>query len=175
MGVYQIETLNNEIKRNIFEEGYFTESNSPFTIKPNFLTLGSIKEISSNIVGSQMAFTPTDSIKDLLGLKSKIKHGENNLSHYPVDILSFDNNFIETDIAQGLIFKNKRSRVIHNFAMYVDPGYEYTEKFRGGVQWYMMESKDFVLFIRFEFKNGSNQLVFHDGQSIPFRLSIKEV
>ena len=26
--------------------------------------------------------------------------------------------------------------------MDVDPGYKYIEKFGGGVQWYMMESKD---------------------------------
>ena len=28
--------------------------------------------------------------------------------------------------------------------MDVNPGYRYIEKFRGGIQWYMMESKDFI-------------------------------
>ena len=28
--------------------------------------------------------------------------------------------------------------------MDVDPGYELIEKFRGGTQWYMMESNDFM-------------------------------
>ena len=31
--------------------------------------------------------------------------------------------------------------------MDVDAGYKYIEKFRGGVGWYMMESKDFVLLL----------------------------
>ena len=39
-----------------------------------------------------------------------------------------------------MIFK-KRSGIIHNFTLDVDPGYKYIETFRGGVQWYMMESK----------------------------------
>ena len=37
--------------------------------------------------------------------------------------------------------------------MDVDLGYKYVEKFRGGVEWYMMKSKEFVSSISFEFKN----------------------
>ena len=66
-----------------------------------------------------------------------------NLSDKPVDKLSCDNFFLETDIAHGIIFKGQRLGIIHNFTMDVDPGYEYIKKFRGGVQWYMMETKDF--------------------------------
>ena len=32
-----------------------------------------------------------------------------------------------------MIFKGKKSGIIHNFTMNVDPGYKYIEKFRGGV------------------------------------------
>ena len=28
--------------------------------------------------------------------------------------------------------------------MDVDPGYKYIEKIRGGIQWYMMNTKDFI-------------------------------
>ena len=59
--------------------------------------------------------------------------------------------------------------------MDVDPGYNYTEKFRGGVQWYMMESKDIISSIYFKLKNENNQLVSFNGQSITFRLSIKQI
>ena len=41
-GVYEIEALNDEVKRNIIDEGQYTESDYPFTIKPDFNTLGSI-------------------------------------------------------------------------------------------------------------------------------------
>ena len=85
-----------------------------------------------------------DKIKDLLGFNPRTIYEEYNLSPNPVDILSFDNLFLECDIAQGMIFKGKRTGLIHNFTMVVDPVYEYTEKFCGGVQWYMMESKDII-------------------------------
>ena len=79
-GAYEIESSNNEIKRIIIEGGQFTEADYPFTIKPNFLTLGSIIEISSN--GSLIALTPNDSIRDLLGFKTKVIHEDYNLSDY---------------------------------------------------------------------------------------------
>ena len=59
--------------------------------------------------------------------------------------------------------------------MDVDPGYKNIEKFRGGVQWYMMESKDIISSICFKLKNESNQSVSFNRQSITFRLPIKEI
>ena len=93
----------------------------------------------------------------------------------PVDTLSFDNIFLECDIAQGMFFKGKRSGKIHNFTMDGDPGYKDIEKFRGGVQCYMMESKDSISSICFKLKNENNHLVSFNGQSIIFELSIKKI
>ena len=74
-----------------------------------------------------------------------------------------------------MISKGKCSRIIHNFTMDVDPGYKYTEKFRGGVEYYMVESKDIISSICFKIKkNENNQLVSFKGQSITFRLSINQ-
>ena len=58
--------MNKEIKRIIIDEEHFTEANYPFTIQPNFSTLGSIIEISTQ--GQVITFVPDDSIRDLLGL-----------------------------------------------------------------------------------------------------------
>ena len=74
-----------------------------------------------------------------------------------------------------MIFRGKRSGIIHNFTMDVDPGYEYIEKFRGDVQWYKMESKDIISSICFKLKNENNQIVSFNDQSITFHLSIKEI
>ena len=165
--------MNNEIKRIIIDQEHYTETNYPFNIKPNFSTLGSIIEISAQ--GPIITFVPDDSIGDLLGFNKTTIFEEYNLSPNPVDILSFDNIFIETDIAKGMIFREKRSGIIMNFTIDVDPGYKYIEKFHGGVQWYMMESKDVISSICFRLKNENNQIVSFNGQSIFFRLSIKEV
>ena len=116
-----------------------------------------------------------DSLKDLLGFHAIILYEEYNLSPNPVDIISFNNIFIETDIARGMIFKGKRSGIIMNFTMSVSPGYKYVCRFEGGIQWYIMESKDVISSIYFKLKNENNELVSFNGQSISFRLSVKEV
>ena len=105
-GAYEIESLNNEIKRIIIDQEHFTEANCPFTIKPNSSTLGSIIEISPQ--GPIISFMFDDSIRNLLGFNARILYEENTLFSNPVDILNFNNIFIETDIARGLIFKGKR-------------------------------------------------------------------
>ena len=172
-GSYEIESLNDEIKRIITDDEHFTEENYPFKIKPNFSTLGSIVEISNE--ESAISFRPDDSIGSLLGFNKGTIYDEYNLSDNPVDILSFDNIFIETNIAQGMIFKGKRSGIIFNFTMDVNPGYKYIQKFHGGTQWYMMESKDIISSICFKLKNENGNLVSFNGQNVNFRLSIKEI
>ena len=165
--------MNDEIKSIIINEGYFTEANYKFEIKPNFSTLGSIVEIADPEAAK--SFKPNDSIGSLLGFDKRIMFEEYNLSDNPFDILSFDNNFIETNIAQGLIFKGKRNSIIHIFTMDVSLGYKYIEKFRGGVQGYMMESKDIISSINFKLKNENGNLVSINGQSLTFRLSVKKI
>ena len=165
--------MDNETKRIIIDKQQYTESNYPFTNKPSFTTLRSIVTISPQ--GPTIGFVFDDSIGNLLGFNDTLLWEAYNLSPNRVDIPSFDNIFIETDIAQGVIFRGKRSGIIHNFAMDVGSGYEYVEKFRGGVLWYMMESKDIISSINFKLKNENGNLVSFNGQSVTFRLSIKEI
>ena len=172
-GVYEIESLNNEIKRNINDEEHYTEANYPFTIKPKFSTLGSIIELSPQ--GPIISFKFDDSIRDLLGFNARTLYEKYTPSNNLVGILSFDNYFIETDNAKGMIFKGKRTGIIHNFTMDVDPGFRHIEKFRGGVFYYRMERKDIISSICFKLKNENGNLVPINGRSITFSLSIKEI
>ena len=112
-GAYEIESLDSEIKRILIGKEHYTEANYPFKIKPNFTTLGSIITISTK--GPIIGFVFDDSIGNLLGFNETILWEDYKLSPDPVDILSFDNIFIETDIAQGMIFKGRRTGIIHNF------------------------------------------------------------
>ena len=166
-------SLNIEIKRKNIDEEHYTESNYPFTIKPNFSTIGPIIGISTQ--GPIITFQRDDNIGDLLGFfKSKI-YEKYNLSPNPVDILSFDNIFLECDIAQGMIFKCKRSGIVHNWTMTVDPGYKCVESFTGGITWYTMETKGIISRICFKLKNENGNLVSINVQSVTFRLSIKKI
>ena len=116
-----------------------------------------------------------DSIRDLLGFNARSVYEDYNLSNNPVDIMPFDNIFLECDIVQGMIFNCRKSNIVHNFTMTVSPGYKYVEMFSGGFSWYMMQSKDIISSICFKLKNEKDQLVSFNGQSLTFRLSIKEI
>ena len=172
-GAYEIESLDDEIRRIIIKKGHYSESDYPFRIKPNFSTLGSIVEKLTP--GPEITFVFDDSIGNLLGVNEILVWGKYTLSDNPVDFLSSDNIFIECNIAQGMIFKGKRSGIIHKFTMDVDPGYKCIEKLRGGIQWYMMESEDIISSICFKSKNENNEIVSFNGQNITFRFSIKEI
>ena len=74
-----------------------------------------------------------------------------------------------------MIFNGKRSGIIHSFTMDVDPGYKFIEKIRGRVQWYMMNTEDFLSSINFKLKNENDDFISFNGQSITFRLSINGV
>ena len=50
-----------------------------------------------------------------LGFNKTTKYEKYNLSPNPVDVLSFDNIFLDCDIAQGMVFKGKRSNINHNW------------------------------------------------------------
>ena len=111
-GVYETESLNDEIKRIIIDEEHCTETNYPFTIKPNFSTLGTITEISPQ--RPIISFMFDDSVKDLLGFNAGTLYEESNLSPNPVDNLSFDDIFLECDIAPGMIFRGRKSNINYN-------------------------------------------------------------
>ena len=64
-GAYEIESLNKEIKRIFLDEGHYTAVNYPFTKKPNFSTLGS--KIERSTQGPAIKLAPNDIIGDLLG------------------------------------------------------------------------------------------------------------
>ena len=133
--------MNDEIKRIIIDQGHYTQDEYPYTIKPKFSTLGSIIEILPR--GPIISFASDDSIRNLIGFYETLLYKGYNLSDDPADFLSFDNIFLERDITEGMIFRGERSGVIHNFTIDVDPRYKYIEKFLGGVQWYVMSTRNF--------------------------------
>ena len=162
-----------EIKRIIIDQKHFSKSNYPFQIKSNFSTLGSIRETSPQ--GTIIGFLFDDSIRDPLGFHAITLNETYNLSPNPVDISSFDSIFLGTKVAQRMIFKGIRSGIIHKWTMTVDPGNKYVKKFAGGITWSMMETKDVISSISLNIKIENNKVASFNGQSISFRLSIKEI
>ena len=73
-GAYEIESLNNEIKRIISDKGHYTKDEYPFTIKPIFSKLGSIIEIKPR--GPIIGFLFDDCIRNLLEFQETILYEE---------------------------------------------------------------------------------------------------
>ena len=126
----------------------------PFTIKPKISTVGSIIEFSRQ--EPIISFLPDDCKRNLLGFNASTIYEECNhllirLRFYHLIIF-----FLECNIAQGMIFKSKRSGIFQNFTVDVDPVYKYIKKLRGGVQWFMLDIKCFVSSISFKLKNETN-------------------
>ena len=82
--------------------------------------------------------------------------------------------FLECVIANGMIYKQRRSGIIHNWTKTVNPGYKYVESIAGGITWYMMETKDYLSSISFKLGNEKSKMVSFSGQIISSSLSIKE-
>ena len=121
-GAYEIESLNNEIRKFIIDKGLYSGYEYPFMVKPNFSTLGSIVEIKPQ--GEVNGFVYDENNRNLLEFQETILYKEYNLSQKPVEILSFDSIFLECGISKRMIFKSKRSGLILSFTMDVDPGYK---------------------------------------------------
>ena len=170
-GANELEILDNENRRKFFEERHFTEVYYPFTIEPNFSTLGSFIEISRQ--EPLTGLTPDDKLRVFFGFDASAIYEEYNLSTNPVDIISSEKKFPETDIAQGMIFKGNRTAIIHDFTRDVDPENKNTEKFRGGVHWYMMKSRNFDSKFSFTLKHEIGNIVSFKCQSITFILSVQ--
>ena len=145
-----------------------------FTLKPNCSALCKIVEITSG-KRWQISFFQDDTMRNQLKFKPVVLHEEYNLPHNPVDTLSIDNNFLETDMAQGMIFEGKRSKLFQNWTKTVNPGNTYVEKISAGIQWYMTDTKDFISIVNFKLKTKNGNLVSFNGKTITFQISTKEI
>ena len=100
-----MESLSDEIERKKIKKGCFTTEIYPFIITPNFSTLGTFIEIKANFIGSRISFLHDDRRREFLRFDSVVIYEQYILSPNPVEILSFDNMFMETNIAQGMTFQ----------------------------------------------------------------------
>ena len=79
-------------------------------------------EIQPTSVGSQTSFAHDDSARDLLGFDLIVIIEKLILSPDPIDILYFDNIYLEGGITEGMIFEGRRSGILHNLTKDVGAG-----------------------------------------------------
>ena len=153
---------------------YIREEDYPFKTKPLFSRWGRISE-SKFAKKFQISFVEDNKLGDPSGFKPKVIHYEIFITVYLVDILFFDTIFLETNNAQGTIFKRKRETIIGDLSMDVDQEQDHIKNFCGLVQWYMMSSHDFVSDISFKLKNEHGESVSFSGKFLIFIVRWKEL
>ena len=142
-GPHEIKSFNKEIIRIITDVGHNTAEDYPLSTQRILSTVDSIIENSNQ--GPIIRLIQDVTVRDLLAFDLVVLYQKYNLSHNLVDILSFDVIFLETDFVKGTIFIGRKTGgIFHNFRKDVTFDYKYIEKFKGRIQWYMMETKDFV-------------------------------
>ena len=129
-GVYEIESVNDEIKRIFIKKESVSSERYRFTKKPNFITIKSFIGTSSHR-GTQISFVQDDSLGSLLGFNPEVLYEKYNLSPHLVDIISIANIFIGSDCARGTFFECKRTGIIHNFTIEVNPRLKFSDRFSG--------------------------------------------
>ena len=77
---YELEILNDEIKRIFYRKTVFEKRKLSVCNQTNFSTLSSIIEIKPNIIGTQICFVHDDGIRDLLGFDSGALYEKYNLT-----------------------------------------------------------------------------------------------
>ena len=82
--------------------------------------MGSILEFSGQ--EPMISFFHGEKIQDPWRLDPFVFSEKHSLSPNPIDLISFSVVFLQTDVAQGMIFRSKRTGTLHNFNMEVDLG-----------------------------------------------------
>ena len=103
-GAYALETSNEEIQKNIFEAVPYTDEHYPIFFPTKFSTLGSF--MGNSRQGPLVSFVQGDSILELLGFDPNVSDEKTISSPNPMIILTFDINFLETEINEVMIVKS---------------------------------------------------------------------
>ena len=122
-GSYELDTINNEIQRQMIDKGDYDETKNEFyiTISANLSRLTAIVNIKDP--SYQVDFGVDNSIGSTLGfLPLVIKHGYNEAENI-VDITKINDIFVNIDLISGSYINGRQLPVIHNFYPSVSPGY----------------------------------------------------
>jgi hypothetical protein len=122
-GAYELEDINNEIKRRIQENG---DDEAAIEITANISTLKSVVEIKKS--GYQVNFAVDHSIGTLLGFEKETLSSGYNLSPKKVDITVINSIFVNLDIIMGSYVKGQQFPTIHSFYPNVPRGYAIIEE-----------------------------------------------
>lgn len=159
-GTYEIETINQCIKRHLKES-------AAFNISINKNTLHT--EIESSL---PIDFIRENSIAPLLGFtKRKFEANETIISDSLVNISRVNVIRVECDIIHGSYFNNKRTHTLHEFFSKVAVGYKIIESPQNVI--YFPVTRSIINSITLSIIDQNNNLINFRGETITARIHIK--
>ena len=125
-GCYEITDLNDYIQRSMKNNGHYDAVNGQYkvTLEPNNNTLKTILQIEPNY---KVDFTPTKSIRTILGFKRRVFTAGYNESENIVNINSVNSLRVTSDIIGGSYSNGTTGNILYSFFPNVGPGYKILE------------------------------------------------
>lgn len=152
--------------------GHFDTVNdtSYVNIYPNENTLKVVMELESGYV---VDFTPTDSLRELLGFEAQTYNAPVNESTNAVQIIAVNSILINVDVVSGAYVGGTLKPIIYSFFPSVGPGFKIIEIPRNLV--YLRMNRKQIANINVRITDQDGKLLNLRGEKVTLRLHIKEV
>ena len=171
-GSYELESINNEIKRQLIANG---DIEMGIDITANISTLKSIVNI--NNPNCRVDFGVPNSIGSVLGFETLtdlvIDHGYN-VSPNIVDIIQVNSILVNIDIIMGSYVNGSSSPTIYSFYPNVAPGYKIVERPNPSLIYYPLSRHD-ISRMRVWLTDQNGNLVDFREETVTIRIHVREV
>jgi hypothetical protein len=167
-GAYELQAINNEIKRQIITNG---DDESAFNIAANISRLTSIVNIENP--SYKIDFSVDNSIGPVLGFgKVTIGHGYNESSNI-VNIMQVNSILVNIDIIMGSYVNGSQSPTLYSFYPNVSPGYKIVERPNPSLIYYPLSRHD-ISRMRVWLTDQTGNLIDLRGETITIRIHVRE-
>ena len=168
-GAYELQAINNEIKRQIISNG---DDESAINITANISRLTSIVNIDNPRY--KIDFSVDNSLGPVLGFKKvTIGHGYNESSNI-VSIMQVNSILVNLDIIMGSYVNGSQSPTLYSFYPNVSPGYKVVERPNPSLIYYPLSRHD-ISRIRVWLTDQNGDLIDLRGETITIRIHVREI
>ena len=168
-GAYELQAMNDEIKRQIIVNG---DDENAFSITANISRLTSIVNIENP--SYKIDFSEDNSIGSILGfMKIIISHGYNESSNI-VEIMQINSILVNIDIIMGSYVNGSQSPTLYSFYPNVSPGYKIVERPNPSLIYYPLSRHD-ISRMRVWLTDQNKNLIDLRGETITIRIHVREI
>jgi len=168
-GAYELQAINNEIKRQIIANG---DDESAFNIAANISRLTSIVTIENP--SYKIDFGVNNSIGQILGYSNIIiGHGYNESTSI-VNIMQVNSILVNIDIIMGSYVNGSQSPTLYSFYPNVSPGYKIVERPSPSLIYYPLSRHD-ISRMRVWLTDQNGASIDLRGEELTIRIHVREV